>query len=65
MVVMDDRNFIHGTGLFPGGLAYIYINMYNRSGGSHQLVEKQTLTQRLSTVYLSHQQISIILKELS
>ena len=40
MVVMGYRYIFNDTCLLPEGITYIYINMYNRTGGITELVEE-------------------------
>lgn len=43
MVVLAYSHIIDGTGVFSEGLSYIYIDMCDRGGGIHKLVEEQTM----------------------
>ena len=43
MVVLAYSHIIDGTGVFSEGLSYIYIDLRDRGGGIHKLVEEQTM----------------------
>ena len=38
---MGGRDILDAPGLLPEGIPYIYIDMYNRSGGFYKLVQEQ------------------------